>query len=358
MTNPTELLKFPESLVILSGDSLVGKHHLPAPPSLGIIIRDPLNLKHLRSLLLATYPSDHPLSLISTNESGSSQTKTITLAEFSAESMPANLKAIQVPPLPENRTFEFFQHVVAALRAPDGCPWDRKQTHQTLRDDFLQEVYELLDALDRLDLDSISEELGDVLLHVVIQAQIAQESGEFNMGDVLSHISEKLIFRHEHVFAKAQKLSPEEVIDRWEKMKKRERELNNTKRGMLDGISKAMPALSMAFSYQKRAARAGFDWDTVEGVWEKLSEEIEEFRSAQTPEQCADELGDILFTLVNLARWSKIDPETALRMANIRFFERVSYVEERANELGKDLLEMPLSEKDRFWEEYKGSHPA
>jgi tetrapyrrole methylase family protein/MazG family protein len=350
------ILEFPENVVVVEGKKLLSLRHMLTPPHLETIIRNPKDPERIWSILSEEYPQDHPMELIHRLSSGELISADIQLKDLNiSDSKIEEAAAIRIPPLAENRSLEYFQNIVAILRAPDGCPWDRKQTHQTLRDDLLQEVYELLDGLDRNDLDAISEELGDVLLHVVIQAQIALENCEFNMGDVASHISEKLIFRHRHVFEKTEELSAEQVLDRWEKIKKIEREKNDKKQGLLDGISNSMPALSMAFSYQKRASKVGFDWDSITGVWDKLFEEIEEFRKAETSEEKADEMGDIFFSLVNLARWKKIDPETSLRMANLKFYNRVRYVEEKAKTLGRDLFEMPLEEKDRYWDEYKAA---
>jgi len=356
MNEQNAIMSFPDNLIIVEGKNLLSSRHLLVPPHLEVIIRNPRNAAHLQDILSEEYPVDHPLEIFMDVPENQQNLLTIKLAELSQQDHYLEKALwIRIPPLPESRSFEYFQNIVAILRAPNGCPWDRKQTHQSLRDDFLQEAYELLEGLDRNDIEMISEELGDVLLHIVMQAQIAQENNEFNMGDVLAKISEKLIFRHEHVFGNPEKLSSDQVLNRWEKVKNLEREKDHKEQGLLDGISKAMPALSMAYSYQKRAARVGFDWESIDGVWDKLYEEIEEFKRANTPEERAEELGDILFTLVNLARWSKIDPETALRNSNLKFHDRVQYVETKARELGKNLFDMPMSEKDQYWDEYKES---
>lgn len=348
------LLNMPDNVVIVEGEKLLNLRHMLVPPFLEIIIRNPTDPERIWEILSEEYPQDHPLAIVMGNAESELASQSIILKDLkNIGDEFRTAAALQIAPLSEKNSFEYFQNVIAVLRGPGGCPWDRKQTHQSLRDDFLQEAYELLDGLDKNDLDAVAEELGDVLLHIVIQAQIALENNEFNMGDVLSHISEKLIFRHQHVFEKIEDLSPEQVVERWERMKKAEREKTDKKQGLLDGISNTMPALSMAFSYQKRASRVGFDWESIDGVWEKVFEEIEEFRNAQTMDEKAGELGDLLFSIVNLARWTKIDPETSLRMANLKFAKRVHYVEERARSLGKDLFDMPLEEKDYFWDEYK-----
>lgn len=356
MTDYSSILNSPQETVLVDGEKILTLQHMLIPPHLDIYIRSPKNANHLQSVLMREYPADHTLEIILSQGEAEYQTIQVSLSELNEkEDVLEQAAALHVPPLNENQSFEYFQNVVSVLRAPGGCPWDMKQTHQSLRDDFLQEVYELLEGLDRNNLAAVMEELGDVLLHLVMQAQIAQEQNEFKMSDVVQHISEKLIYRHEHVFGKAESLTPDEVISRWERMKKLEREKEDKEQGLLDGISKAMPALSMAYSYQKRAARVGFDWDSSDGAREKLYEEIEEFKKASTPEEQAEEMGDIFFSLVNLARWWKIDPETALRTANLKFYDRVHYVEMKAKELGKNLFDMPLSEKDQYWDEYKAS---
>ena len=356
MTDYSSILNSPQETVLVDGEKILTLQHMLIPPHLDIFIRSPKNAGHLQSVLMREYPADHTLEIILSHGEAEYQTIQVSLSELNEkEAILGQAVALHVPPLNENQSFEYFQNVVAVLRAPGGCPWDMKQTHQSLRDDFLQEVYELLEGLDRNNLAAVMEELGDVLLHLVMQAQIAQEQQEFKMSDVVQHISEKLIYRHEHVFGKVESLTPDEVISRWERMKKLEREKEDKDQGLLDGISKAMPALSMAYSYQKRAARVGFDWDSIDGVREKLNEEIEEFKIASTPEEQAEEMGDIFFSLVNLARWWKIDPETALRTANLKFYDRVHYVEMKAKALGKNLFDMPMSEKDQYWDEYKAS---
>ena len=344
-----EFDQIPENTIVLSGTSLKERRHLPTPPHLQTLIRSPQDPRHLYEMLREEYPAEHPLRLLSAESEAE-----LTLADLDTdEDLFASAAYLVIPPLPERHSFENFQDTVAILRGPHGCPWDKKQTHQSLRDDFLQEVYELLDGLDRRNNEMIVEELGDVLLHIVLQAQIGVDNGEFNMGDVIAHINDKIIYRHEHVFGKPENITPEEIMSRWEQIKQKERAGRHKQGGMLDGISKAMPALSQAFSYQKRASKAGFDWETEEGLWQKMSEELTEFQNAEDPAEREEELGDILFCVANLARRYKIDPETALRMANLKFYERLRFVEKRAGELGKSLFELSDEEKLKFWDESK-----
>ena len=341
----------PTGIIVLDWRKLSDAYHLPVPPTITVWIRAPKDAARLAGILKTEYPGDHPLKFL--DEDGVAMGGTTVDGLTDSAILLESCAAVDIPPLPANHGFENFQDIVATLRSPGGCPWDREQTHQSIRDDFLQEAYELIDGLDRLDLEMIREELGDILLHVVMQAQMAAADGEFTMGDVIDGISEKMIFRHQHIFNRQETLTSDEVVDRWEKLKKAEREKKKKQQGLLDGISIAMPALSMAFGYQKRAARAGFDWDSVDGIWDKLDEEIVEFRTAATDEARSAEFGDILFTLVNLARRLKIDPETALRSTNRRFYDRFSYIEKRAEEQGKTVFDLTLAEMDALWEERK-----
>ncbi len=358
MDNQTieKIMEIPSDTVVVEGSEISKIQHMLTPVHLKTVVRNPKDADHIWHVLHEEYPQDFKLDLILPDIQNGHKTSSINLSDLENGKVSVDdAELLIIPPLPAEDSFEYFQNIVAILRAPGGCPWDRKQTHQSLRDDFLQEVYELLGALDRADKDDTAEELGDVLLHIVMQAQISVESNEFNMGDACRHISQKLIFRHPHVFTTGENLTSDQVLQRWEQRKKEERQKENKTQGLLDGINQAMPALSMADSYQKRAARVGFDWENVDGVWQKLDEEINEFKKASTPEQKEEELGDILFCIVNLARWSKVDSETALRMSNLKFYNRVHYVENKSREIGKDLFDMPLEEKDKYWEEYKNN---
>ncbi len=347
METSAELDRIPENVIVIPGSSLSDRRHMPTPPSIRTVIRAPRDPRHIYEVLKEEYPPDHPLTLIRSDGA-----RELPLSGLSTDAdLFEDADYLVIPPLPEGNAFETFQNTVAILRGPHGCPWDKKQTHQSLRDDLLQEVYELLDGLDRADNRMIVEELGDVLLHILLQAQIGVDNAEFSMSDVLAHVNSKIISRHEHVFGKPEDISPDQIMVRWEQIKQKERAAQHKKGGMLDGISRAMPALSQAFSYQKRAVKAGFDWESPERIREKFEEELEEFRQARTPEDQEEELGDILFCLVSIARFYKIDPETALRMANLKFYERIRYTEEQAAAQGLDVFEMSREDKERYWNE-------
>jgi len=241
------------------------------------------------------------------------------------------------------------------LRAPDGCPWDREQTHQSLRTHLLEEAYEALEAIDRDDVESMQEEFGDLLLQIVLHAQIANEEGEFSINSLIKNIHDKIVRRHPHVFGDLALDGVKGVLQNWEKLKEVERKDNGKKdKGLLDGVPKALPALTQAQEYQDRAARVGFDWPVVEGVLDKVTEEIQEIKSATNEMELAEEIGDLFFVLVNLARWKKIDAESALRETNHKFKQRFMFVEQGARQQGRLLSDMTLEEMDALWEDVKG----
>jgi tetrapyrrole methylase family protein/MazG family protein len=265
------------------------------------------------------------------------------------------LTSLYVPPLEAGRSFEDFQQVIARLRAPDGCPWDREQTHLSLRSHLLEEAYEVLQALDEEDPEHLKEELGDLLLQIVLHAQIASEDQEFNMTDVLLGISQKLIRRHPHVFGELNLADADAVIVNWEKIKAGERKQRGeeTVKGMLDGIPLALPALTQADQIQRRAKRVGFDWPDVKPVIAKIHEELAELEEAETDAEKQAEAGDLLFAAVNLIRWFGIDPEFALRECNARFKRRFGYIEQHAIAQGRTIQDLSFEEMDALWDEAK-----
>ena len=242
--------------------------------------------------------------------------------------------------------------VVEALRAPEGCPWDREQTHLSLRPYLLEETYELLEAIESGSADDISEELGDVLLQVFMHHAIAQEAGEFSIADVAQHATAKMVHRHPHVFGDVEVAGADEVLSNWEGLKHKEsRKQGRT--SALEGAPKSLPALAWALSIQKRAARVGFDWKDTDGVLDKVAEEARELAAADDKERQEEELGDLLFTLVNLSRHLRVNPEDALRESARRFYRRFEQVEDAARQRGSDVREMSPGELDHLWEEAK-----
>ena len=252
--------------------------------------------------------------------------------------------------LKNEKQFDKLVQIVSILRSPKGCPWDQIQTNKSLREHLLEECYEVLQALDAGNNQDLSEELGDLLLQIIMHAQIAYESGEFGIDDVIEKINNKLVSRHPHVFGSDVVTNAEDVLVRWEELKKKEQ---SGREGALAGVPKTLPALAYSDSVQDRAARLGFDWPNSDGVLEKLAEEIQELKMATTTSEKAMEFGDVLFTLVNYARRHQIDPESALREANAKFFKRFSFMEELCRQRGLTFSEMSLEEQNELWEASK-----
>lgn len=246
--------------------------------------------------------------------------------------------------------FDTLVHIVARLRAPGGCPWDRKQTHTSIKPYLIEEAYEVLQALDDENSEKLCDELGDLLLQILLHAQMASEAGEFEMRDVVRGIATKLIRRHPHVFGDSQASNAEEVALEWEMLKQDERKPGDS---LLSSVPKEMPALSYSHSIQRRAAGVGFDWKESGGVLEKLAEEVGELERASTPQQKIHEFGDILFALVNVARWQEVNLEEALRLANERFRRRFQHMEDDCREQGVLLRDLSFDELNALWDEAK-----
>ena len=246
--------------------------------------------------------------------------------------------------------FDSLVEIIARLRAPDGCPWDREQTHASLRSHLLSECYEVLEALDGGDPAKLCEELGDLLLQIMLHAQIGKDEGEFEITDVVESIATKIVRRHPHVFGSGKADNAEEVTHIWEEQKKGEREEGTS---VLEGVPESMPALARAYEISRRAVRVGFEWEDIEGVIDKLAEEVGEIKDTDTKEEKEKEFGDLLFTLVNVARWEGIDAEAALREANRKFSRRFAYMEELCRRRGLDFPALSFEEKDALWEEAK-----
>ena len=243
--------------------------------------------------------------------------------------------------------------VMATLRSPGGCPWDMEQTHSSIRKSLIEEVYELLEAIDNMDYENMKEELGDVLLQVVFHARLAEEEGAFTMQDVVDEIVNKLIRRHPHVYGTIEVGSSDEVLQNWDAIKQTEKK---ERTHVLDGVTKGQPALMRAYKLNSKAAKAGFDWPDNDGVWNKVMEEAAELKEAvalKNKEEQEHELGDLLFSIAAYAKHIGLEPETALNAANNRFIKRFSYVESCVEESGRDWHEFTLAELDGFWNEAK-----
>jgi tetrapyrrole methylase family protein/MazG family protein len=251
------------------------------------------------------------------------------------------------------KEFEKLVDVLYTLRSEQGCPWDRAQTIQDLKQFLLEETYEVLQELDENNEDGLREELGDLLLEIVFMAQIMQEKNVFTLAEVLNRLNDKMIRRHPHVFGTAKAGSPDEAIANWESMKSKETGGAAPRRSLLQGVPIQLPALLQANLISTKVARVGFDWETEKDVWAKLAEEMNEFQEAKSPEHKEEELGDILLTLVNIARKNKINPEDALRKANSKFSKRFRKLEEKVESLKKDWKDLDPQRLDALWEEAK-----
>ena len=255
---------------------------------------------------------------------------------------------------PEKK-FEKLVSIVNTLMGENGCPWDKVQTRESLKPYLVEEAYETLEALDKGCPEKIKEELGDLLYQILFHAKISELKNEFDIGDVIESISEKMVRRHPHVFQEGELHTPEQVVHQWEEIKKKEK-INATNHSILDNIPKELPSLLRAQKLQKKAAKQGFDWDRVGEVFNKLDEEITEFKQAVLSGKDTDisgELGDILFVLVNIAKFQKIDAEEALRNTNNKFIKRFQHIEREVAKRGKELKDTPLEEMEKYWQQAK-----
>ncbi|MCJ7435560.1 MAG: nucleoside triphosphate pyrophosphohydrolase [Anaerolineales bacterium] len=348
----------PSKLTLLEARTLSSAHVPSFPPDMPALLMGVESREqalHLKTILLAVYPGEHVVYMVSGGKKKEERLGALRTDDLSETA------CLFIPALAVGTSLESFAEIVAHLRAPDGCPWDREQTHESLRNHLLEESYETLSAIDSGDVESMREEFGDLLLHIFFNAQIAHELDEFLLTDVIKGIYDKIVRRHPHVFGNIKVDDVNGVLQNWEKLKEDERRklsLSNADgkkedKGLLDGVPMALPALIQAQEYQARAARVGFDWPEIEDVLDKVREEIEEIKQAQNMEEVTDELGDLFFVLVNLARWKKVDAESALRGTNMKFKVRFGHVEQSAKKQGRNLSDMTLEEMDTLWQESK-----
>ncbi|MGB3989377.1 MAG: nucleoside triphosphate pyrophosphohydrolase [Acetivibrionales bacterium] len=259
----------------------------------------------------------------------------------------------------ERYGFEDLLMIMERLRAENGCPWDKEQTHESLRIYMIEETYEVLEALESGDKSRFCNELGDLLLQIVFHAQIAKENGDFDIGDVTTEVCRKLISRHPHIFGNVQADTAEKVVENWEDIKKKEKKIKS-QTGVLKDVPKILPALMRSYKVQQKAAQVGFDWDDIEDVFRKVEEEIIELRDvykSNNVERITDELGDAFFALVNLARFLNVQPELALNGTIGKFIRRFEYIEKQSEKAGKRLEDMSLAEMDELWNEAKVQLP-
>lgn len=309
----------------------------------------------LKSPLMSIYPAGHPAVLVHAAGEANQQVERLALYEIDRSEMIDHLTSLYLPALAAKGGLSTLAETVAVLRSPNGCPWDQEQTPASMRESFLEEAYEVISAIDADDSDNLREELGDLLYHIVMQAQMAAEGGDFTLTEAIAGIEAKLKRRHPHVWGDWQVNDTAEVLRNWEQLKQDEKRQHKAgeSSSVLAGIPQALPALARSQKIQSKAAGTGFDWPEIDGVYEKINEEIAEVRSAGTPEAKSQELGDILFVIVNLARWLKVDAETALREANERFSRRFRQVEAFITERGLAWDSLTFAEMDALWEEAK-----
>lgn len=322
-------------------------------------VYDSFMASEVKLTLMEKLPDDYEVYIVTAAGSKEEKVTRIPLYELDREVYLNNLTSVYVPPVKNEevlyKQFSKLRQIIADLRGPNGCPWDKEQTHQSLKKYLIEESYELIEAIDEEDIDHMIEELGDVLLQVMLHAQIGEDDGFFSIDDVIAAISEKMVRRHPHVFADSQADTSEDVVKNWQEIKKAEKGKESVT-SHLEEIGKHLPNALRAYELQKRAAKVGFDWENVEDAFVKVREELDEFEkemNENSSERLMQEFGDLLFAFINVARFYKINPEEALFHTNQKFIRRFTYVEERAKENGKDFADYTLMELDAFWNEAK-----
>lgn len=334
----------------------------PERPALFAQVHDQRVATGLKLALLELYPPEHAVTVVRDAGRASVSVQRVAIEELDRLDGFDHLTTVFVPALgliDNVRTFDGFRAIIARLRAPDGCPWDRQQTHSSLRKHLLEESYEALTALDDGDTVALEEELGDILLQIVLHARIGEEHGEFDAADVVEGIARKIIRRHPHVFGDVQVSGADEVLKNWEAIKKQEK--GDAPRSTLSGIPRSLPALHKAHLIQKRVARVGFDWENVEGAIGKLEEEVAEVReavSAGDDVHVREELGDLLFATVNVSRFFGQNAEELLDQTIRKFVRRFESLEERVHAAGRKMDQMSLAELDQVWEAVKADERA
>ncbi|MCT4478308.1 nucleoside triphosphate pyrophosphohydrolase [Peribacillus frigoritolerans] len=326
-------------------------------------VYDAFSASNVKLTLMEKLPDDYEVYIVTA--AGSSQEKVTRCALFELDRQMelSNLTSVYVPPVREEalryREFSKLRQVIAELRGPDGCPWDKKQTHESLKKYLIEEAYELIDSINEEDDEGMVGELGDVLLQVMLHSQIGEDEGMFTIDDVIEGITAKMIRRHPHVFGDVEVNGEEDVLVNWQKIKENEKgSETKASQSILDGIEKSLPNLLRAEEYQKRAAKVGFDWDEVSEAWKKVREEVQELEAEilspkMDVERIKSELGDLFFALVNISRYYDIQAEEAVYKANQKFHRRFTYIEECIQRADKKFEEYTLEELDSYWDEAK-----
>lgn len=307
--------------------------------------------------LLEDLPADYKITIIKAVGSEGEKMTKIPLEALDRVLEVSNLTSVYVPPVPIgmlHHTFPCLKETITKLREPDGCPWDRAQTHETLREYAIEEVYELIEAIDAGDDEGIIEELGDVLLQVMLHSQVGEDNGYFTIDDVIRTVNDKMIHRHPHVFADTKADTIEQVYKNWDALKQEEK--GEQRKSILDGVPCGLPSLAKAYKIQKRAGKVGFGFDDITDIQEKLKEELQEVDEAihkKSKKEVERELGDVLYVLANMARYYGINPELALNRTNKKFVSRFSYIEQQLHKQGKDPQDAALEEMETYWNQAK-----
>jgi len=349
-----------DGLQILDALAVASAYHPPLNPELPALLAQVYSRRvasELKLTLMNQYPDEFRVKLIHAAGTGQARAEDLCLYEIDRSSRIDVMTSLYMPPLGKLSSFESLQNIIAHLRSAEGCPWDRKQTHESLRPYLIEEAYEVLEAIDENNPKALCEELGDLLLQIVLHAQIAIDDGEFFMSDILRHLNEKMLRRHPHVWGDVEvNGDATKVIRHWEDIKKAEKaEAGERRESLLDGIPTAAPALFVAHKYSRQAAKVGFDWDDAGGVAAKAKEEWGEILAAASDEDRAREIGDLMFVVVNWLRWLDVeDQESLMRGINAKFYRRFRYVERQAAQNKKTAADYSLAQLEAWWQQAKG----
>ncbi|MED1471886.1 nucleoside triphosphate pyrophosphohydrolase [Bacillus salipaludis] len=352
--DPIDGFQLLDGTALSSGQLQMGQHMIISQ------VYDQFVASNVKLSLMECLPDEYEVYLVTAAGSSQEKIEKLPLYELDRNVGINNLTSVYVPPVQDEKilfkTFSKLRDIIAELRGPNGCPWDKEQTHESLKKYLIEESYEVIEAIDEGDFDHLIEELGDVLLQVLLHAQIGEDEGYFSIDDVIEGISAKMVRRHPHVFGNVKAENSKEVLQNWQEIKKQEK--GEQPDSILSGVSKSIPNLIRAYELQKKAAKVGFDWQEIAPAFEKVKEELQEFEDELNGKDkelklAKQEFGDLLFAFVNVARFLDIHPEEALFETNEKFIRRFRFIEEKVKESGRSFEEFTLEELDLFWDEAK-----